>query len=436
MATLPDCDHEFHYDCILTWAKVTNLCPLCKQKFSRVTQVDAQSGAEVQQTEVPDVKQVVRPDAQDTAEWEAQMRRINEARCEICGTADHEHVLLLCEAPSCPIAMHTYCIGLNSVPNHAWYCRDHEGRARSASDLINRLAATVSARRRSRRVASLMSDLMNGRQIVARANRRRGTRSTASGTRGSARSSELDVFGFDGSDIAPPARAAGGYAAAYAMRMSRELQRVQERADLMFARGELTQPLTTTTPSLPLQAAPSHTDQLWQDFDQSRRELEAASTAANGVSFLSVNGAQTPMRNSTPARITKDFVASYRDMAKRMNDAVSHDDYASSVSLMIPKTAKLGLVSHLKTFFATLHSNEQTAVLEMGCLSVLYSWIPITEQERQINAPNPQVLDAVITILEGLPVRMEHLQEVKMRWHVESLLDSCILFVIVGCWVL
>lgn len=413
MASLPDCDHEFHYDCILTWAKVTNLCPLCKQKFSHVTQLDAHSGAEVLQTAVPDVKQVVRPDAQNTAEWEAQMRRINEARCEICGTADHEHVLLLCEAPSCPVAMHTYCIGLNSVPNHAWYCRHHESRARSASDLINRLAATVSARRRSRRVASLMSDLMSGRQIVARANRRRGTRTTASRARGgAARANELDVFGFGG-DHTPPARSAGGYAAAYAMRMSRELQRVQERADIMFARGELTQPMTTTTPSLPLRAASSsHTDQLWQDFDQSRRELEAASAEAIGASTLSVGAARSPIRNSTPARITKDFVASYRDLAKRMNDAVSHDDYASSVSLMIPKTAKLGLVSHLKTFFAALRSNEQTAVLEMGCLSVLYSWIPITEQERRINAPNPQVLEAVITILEGLPVRKEHLQEV------------------------
>lgn len=35
------CAHTFCFDCILEWSKITNTCPLCKQKFMSLTQVRA-----------------------------------------------------------------------------------------------------------------------------------------------------------------------------------------------------------------------------------------------------------------------------------------------------------------------------------------------------------------------------------------------------------
>lgn len=97
-----------------------------------------------------------------------------------------------------------------------------------------------------------------------------------------------------------------------------------------------------------------------------------------------------------------------------MQDAVSSDNYASSVTLLIPKTAKLRLVSRVKTFFGRLNQKEKAAAVELGCLAVLHQWIRVAEQEggNTVSAPNPQVLDAVLGILETLPVRKEDLVEV------------------------
>jgi hypothetical protein len=44
---LNGCSHTFCYSCILEWSKVTNSCPLCKQKFTRLTQ------SQVHQTPFP-----------------------------------------------------------------------------------------------------------------------------------------------------------------------------------------------------------------------------------------------------------------------------------------------------------------------------------------------------------------------------------------------
>jgi hypothetical protein len=40
--------------------------------------------------------------------------------CPICGSAEREDILLLCD--NCDAAYHTHCIGLNGVPEGNWYC--------------------------------------------------------------------------------------------------------------------------------------------------------------------------------------------------------------------------------------------------------------------------------------------------------------------------
>lgn len=39
-AALDQCTHCFHSECILDWAKVTNLCPLCKKRFKHIKEIN------------------------------------------------------------------------------------------------------------------------------------------------------------------------------------------------------------------------------------------------------------------------------------------------------------------------------------------------------------------------------------------------------------
>jgi hypothetical protein len=405
---LSSCDHRFHIDCIVAWAQVTNLCPLCKVKFNAVTRQD-ELGVEVHRQVIKDVKQVYRPDPSDH-DIAAQLRLVNQARCELCGSGEDEHVLLLCEALGCGVANHTYCIGLHSVPNTSWYCPRHATTQRRASDAIERPATTVSTRRRTRRLASLMSNVLRGHGG-----------STATRSRGGGNPD------FRAVEEAGDRRPMSGIAAAYALRMSRELMQVQLRADAMFARGDLTQsslfgrrPGAAASPaarygtrSTLASSPPSTIDQMWEDHNRSRQELAAAAIATHGPSLLAEAGSSRPSQRSSGVSST--FAPEYRELAKLMQDAVSSDNYASSVTLLIPKTAKLRLVSRVKTFFGRLNLKERAAAVELGCLAVLHQWIrpPQQESDATVSAPNPQVLEAVVGILESLPLRRQDLLEVR-----------------------
>ncbi|KAE9012983.1 hypothetical protein PF011_g8680 [Phytophthora fragariae] len=405
--SLSSCDHHFHFDCIVAWAKVTNLCPLCKTKFNCVTRQDAQ-GVVVHREAIPDHKQVYRPDPSDH-DIAAQLRLVNQARCELCGSGEDAHVLLLCEALGCGVANHTYCIGLRSVPNTSWYCSGHVATQQRASDAIERPATTVSTRRRTRRLASLMSNVLRGRGEVL-------PTSTRSRRRGNS--------SFVAVEEAEDRRPMRGIAAAYALRMSRELMQVQLRADAMFARGDLTQSslygrrsgadasaARSGTRSTVVQSGSSTIDQMWEDHNRSRQELAAAAIAAHDQGSVGDSGGSRPSQRGN--RVSSTFAPEYCELAKLMQDAVSSDNYASSVALLIPKTAKLRLVSRVKTFFGRLNQKEKAAAVELGCLSVMHQWIRMSEQEGDttVSAPNHQVLDAVLGILETLPVRKEDLVE-------------------------
>lgn len=389
---LSACDHRFHFDCILSWARVTNRCPLCRAQFREVSMVDAQ-GAVVRHQRVPDATQVFRPDPQDH-DVAAQLRLVSEARCQICGSGDDEHVLLMCEAPGCAVANHTYCAGLRAVPQSAWYCAQHaqaQG-ARAASDLIDRPATTVSTRRRTRRLATLMSNVLGGalaegEQEPGRGSRRRGR----------------------GASNAVEGRQIRGAAAGYALRMSRELEMVQRRADAMFARGDLNQPALYESPSRgnrtrSTNVGASNIDQMWEDHDRSRREMISLVDDEEEKND-DTNSTHTPERN----QISRTLLPEYRELEKLMLDAVSHDNYASSVALLIPKTAKLRLVSRVKAFFSKLNEREALKVLDLGCLSIIHKWVKSPDD----SPPNPQVLDAILIVLHSLPIKKVHLEEVR-----------------------
>ncbi|KAF1334881.1 Phd and ring finger domain-containing protein 1, partial [Globisporangium splendens] len=398
---LPSCEHKFHFECIVTWSKVTNLCPLCKQKFNTVARVDA-NGSVIHTEEIEDAKQVFRPDPQDH-DIAAQLRLVNEARCETCGRGDDEHVLLMCEARGCPVSNHTYCIGLSEVPASSWYCSRHTDMLR-ASDLIERPAMTVSSRRTTRRLASLMSNVLRGssRSSSGTVTRRGRGSSTSSSTARGGRDRRATARVTLESESGRPIR---GVAAAYALRMSRELQQIQQRAEVMYARGDHYQhapsnrQIALSRSTVP---APSSVDLMWQDHDSSRQAMAARSSSAL---ISSMSSPQT----STTNRVSRTLAPEYRELAQLMVDAVASDNYASTVSLVIPKTAKLRLVSKVKTFFARLNDREKLAVLDMECLPVLYKWI---QKADAAASPHPQVLDAVLTVVGSLPIRKSDLIEV------------------------
>jgi hypothetical protein len=415
---LPCCDHRFHFDCIVTWSKVTNLCPLCKLQFNNVERKNA-DGAVVHHESIADSKQVFRPNPRDH-DVQAQLQLVNNVRCEACGRGDDEHVLLMCEAPLCMNASHTYCVGLGEVPAHAWYCSLHAGGPQRASDLLARPASTVSSRRRTRRLATLMSNVMGG---VGATRRRLSAALETSASRGRRRGHGLLTMpDGDALDLST-GRPIRGVALSYAVHMSRELQAIQQRADAMFARGELgastlyAPPRGSLLGSRSTPAARSEINDMWEDRARSQRQLEAAARLSGD--------AQSPPRSArtSPNKLTPSFANEFRDLAKRMADAASHDNYASSVSLTIPKTARLRLVTSVTAFFAKLNDREKVAALDAGCLGLLFAWVQVGrsgdgsgEGSATMKAKDlhPHVLEAVLAALEGLPVRKEDLDEV--RW--------------------
>ncbi|DAZ93757.1 TPA: hypothetical protein N0F65_000600 [Lagenidium giganteum] len=395
---LSACEHRFHFDCILTWSRVTNLCPLCKVKFNEITRKD-EHGQVVHREQVKDAKQVFRADPQDH-NVAAQLRLVNDIRCQTCGSGDEEHLLLLCEAPGCEVANHTFCIGLSEVPNTSWYCSVHTSGLRAASDLLPRRASTLSTRRTTRRLASLMSHVLGGGSSAVR-------RTTqAGGRRGRARRAPAPV-----SAAGRPMR---GIAASYALRMSRELQQIQQRADAMFDRGDLSQTAllaptaacgttfrsTLSTPAVPANSVAA----MWQDREQSRREI---------LSGQQREHRQSSTLSTTSRTRSREFSAELRELLTLMRNAANKDAYASTVSVSIPKTARLGLASRVKTFFGRLNQRERLLALESGSVPVLHSWIQRPEGPRSMMVHHPQVLEAVLSALDVLPVRKEDLDEAR-----------------------
>ena len=87
-----------------------NTCPVCGIKFNQVITNDI-IYKEIMY--VPDVKQSI----------DSQLEYIyNNLKCDMCQNDNNDECLLLCDGVNCDIAIHTYCIGLNAVPNGSWYC--------------------------------------------------------------------------------------------------------------------------------------------------------------------------------------------------------------------------------------------------------------------------------------------------------------------------
>ncbi|KAI1330331.1 hypothetical protein F5Y16DRAFT_396300 [Xylariaceae sp. FL0255] len=121
IAVIQVCGHVLHDSCLREWTGKANSCPICRQNFHMVDVYDKVGGTLLSSYKVEDKKQVAEFDPQtwldENPEDEEEIRP-----CPICGHADHEDVLLLCD--SCDAPYHTYCVGLDSVPHGHWFCME------------------------------------------------------------------------------------------------------------------------------------------------------------------------------------------------------------------------------------------------------------------------------------------------------------------------
>lgn len=160
------CGHNtFCYKCILQWAEVTNQCPLCKQRFNRITKCTQQGNSVVLKDETVHVEdkdqqaQISNPTIADV---------IREIRCVICGSDMDENIMLLCD--QCDKGFHTSCIDLDHIPNlELWFCeqcvvdmsREVQERQREEMRLAAKRPAAsdsaVSRRKRIRKGAEMPS---------------------------------------------------------------------------------------------------------------------------------------------------------------------------------------------------------------------------------------------------------------------------------------
>lgn len=125
---IDSCEHRFCHECISKWSQIESKCPFCKVRFSCITRRLLTSplkgnvspsgplvgGTVVARTEVPERDQRVVFEDPTFLEW------LEGLACIICNGSENEDQLLLCDG--CDQACHTYCLGLSSVPEEAWFC--------------------------------------------------------------------------------------------------------------------------------------------------------------------------------------------------------------------------------------------------------------------------------------------------------------------------
>lgn len=155
VAALDGCDHIIHDACIRSWAQKTNTCPICRKSFHSVRVYNGldgkfghcysynpsvykylhtlavpnanwhganSTGIAISTYDVEDKKQVAEFDVQQWLGENPEEEEEESNPCPICDSAEREDILLLCD--SCDAAYHTHCIGLDYIPEGAWYCME------------------------------------------------------------------------------------------------------------------------------------------------------------------------------------------------------------------------------------------------------------------------------------------------------------------------
>lgn len=114
LANLDNCNHDFCKQCILQWSKNTNLCPLCKKEFKKIVYYEKNKRKEIK---VKKKKLAV-----DETFYEESIINSSD-NCMICGGGEDHSRMLVCDGCQYNVC-HTYCDGLDAIPDNEWFCRE------------------------------------------------------------------------------------------------------------------------------------------------------------------------------------------------------------------------------------------------------------------------------------------------------------------------
>ncbi|KAE8375868.1 hypothetical protein BDV26DRAFT_267004 [Aspergillus bertholletiae] len=163
IAQLLPCGHILHNNCLKPWVERANSCPICRRSFNTVELSDRIGGPILSSYAVQDRVQVADVDPSMVIEYIEEDDLAGFSPCLICGDADNEEFLLLCDG--CDAPSHTYCLGIDTVPSGPWYCSRCEAqRARALSpDNVDRPPRAQD--RRGRRTRAQQRQLQSRNQM-------------------------------------------------------------------------------------------------------------------------------------------------------------------------------------------------------------------------------------------------------------------------------
>ncbi|RHZ01946.1 hypothetical protein DYB31_005572 [Aphanomyces astaci] len=376
------CVHTFHFDCIVQWAKVTNLCPMCKTRFCSIVRRDA-SGAIQSTTEVKDAKQV--HTNQSSQSIRANTNLFNEYACMLCGNGDNEDVLLLCDVDGCDYAAHTYCLTLPSVPAGFWHCADHSHVAPPPTRRLTGPATTLATLRSSSRRRSVRLPTRRISQLEARVGVRRGQRVSLP--------FENEVSRYTTAEAPPSRRRRARTPASPA---ATDLRRMQAEAARIIHMANGHRPATNNHLS-------EDDDSLGHDDVRGPYLTSRKRHRIEDIQAI-LQSTTTPL---TSRQRSIDTPTTFQGEYHALRDRMKHAQIVDT-STPVPTAAKLRLVPTVKKFFDALPRLKQTQVLEWGVLGVLKRWLePYGPHKLQ----HPQVIDAVLHVLGTLPINSVRLHE-------------------------
>ncbi|KAJ5366346.1 hypothetical protein N7541_000287 [Penicillium brevicompactum] len=160
IAQLLPCGHILHNNCLKPWVERANSCPICRRSFNMVELSDRPGGSVISSYAVQDRTQTAEVDPSMIIEY-VEDDLADYVPCTICGLADNEDVLLLCDG--CDTPSHLYCLGLDEIPSGAWYCQQCESH-RALGPAPEVPARPSRAEQRSQRTRAQQRRLQNRNQ--------------------------------------------------------------------------------------------------------------------------------------------------------------------------------------------------------------------------------------------------------------------------------
>ncbi|XP_005096696.2 PHD and RING finger domain-containing protein 1 [Aplysia californica] len=149
IGTPESCDHSFCLECIQEWAKNVNTCPVDRQVFHLI--LARHVGEEIIFKQIP---------VENRSQAEEEQEEDDPTYCEVCGQADREDRLLLCDG--CDMGYHCECLDppLAQVPVDEWFCPDCQ-QARDQANLLmpRQLRRQIARTRVSERVRRIIADI-------------------------------------------------------------------------------------------------------------------------------------------------------------------------------------------------------------------------------------------------------------------------------------